>query len=49
MTLHVTIAAEDTSPERLRTLVEDGLRRSPIPNAVTHATPYALHIVTDGA
>lgn len=48
--LHVRIAATDgTPPPRLRALIEAGLRRSPIPNAVTSATPYDLHVHTEGA
>lgn len=46
MQLRVRIAARAVSPDRLRALVEDGLRRSPIPNAVKTATPLALHIDT---
>lgn len=42
--LQVRIAADGVAPERLRALVQDGLRRSPIPNAVTCATALALHI-----
>lgn len=42
--LHVRIAADGVSPERLRALVEDGLRCSPIPNAVQSATALGVHI-----
>ena len=49
LTLQVRIAAEGVPAERLRALVEAGLRHSPIPNAASHATPYALHIDTVGA
>lgn len=42
--LHVRIAARGVSAERLRTLVETGCQRSPIPTAVACATPLALHI-----
>jgi uncharacterized OsmC-like protein len=42
--LKVSIAAPGVNAERLRALVEAGLRCSPIPNAVQHATPFALHI-----
>lgn len=42
--LHVRISARDTSPERLRSLVETGCGRSPVPNAVQAALPLALHI-----
>ncbi len=45
--LTVRISAPGVAPERLRALVEDGLRRSPIPNAVQNATPLALHIDLD--
>lgn len=44
MQLRVRIAAEGVAPQRLRELVEVGLRRSPIPNAVSNATAIALHI-----
>jgi hypothetical protein len=44
MQLQVRIAAEGVSPERLRTLVEAGVRRSPIPSATRNATPLALQI-----
>jgi hypothetical protein len=42
--LHVAISAAGVSAERLRALVEAGVRCSPIPNAVQQATPFALHI-----
>lgn len=42
--LLVKIAARTVSPERLRALVEDGYRCSPIPNAVENAVPVALRI-----
>jgi uncharacterized OsmC-like protein len=45
--LVVKISAPGVSPERLRALVEDGVRRSPIPNAVQTATALALHIDVD--
>ena len=44
--LTVRIAAEGVSPERLRQLVEDGVRCSPIPSAVRTTTPLGLHIET---
>jgi uncharacterized OsmC-like protein len=44
MQLEVRIAAPGVSPERLRTLVENGYRCSPIPNAVRNAVPVALRI-----
>ena len=49
MQLLVRIAADAVAPQRLRTLVERGCRCSPIPNAVTHATPLALHIEVEAA
>ena len=33
---------QGVAPERLRALVEDGVRRSPMPSAVADATPLAL-------
>lgn len=42
--LHVAISAKGVSAERLRELVEAGVRCSPIPNAVRQATPFALII-----
>ena len=42
--LLVRIAAHGVAPERLRTLVEDACRRSPIPNAVQNAVPIDLRI-----
>jgi hypothetical protein len=47
--LHVRICAHGVSPERLRALVEDGCRCSPVPNAVHHAVPVALRIDVDAA
>jgi len=44
MQLQVRIAAHGVLPERLRALVEAGVRRSPIPSATQNATPMALHI-----
>ena len=49
MQLQVRIAASGMAPERLRTLVEDGLRRSPVPNAVSNTTALAVHIDVDAA
>lgn len=48
VTLHVHISADGVAPERLRALVEAALRQSPIPNAVSQATPLALHIEVGG-
>lgn len=42
--LHICIAARGVPPERLRTLVENGCGRSPIPSAVLAAVPMSLHI-----
>ena len=42
--LSVRISAPGVAPERLRSLVEDGVHRSPIPNAVQNATALPLHI-----
>ncbi len=42
--MSVRIAATGAAPERLRALVEEGCRCSPIPNAVQRATPLALHV-----
>lgn len=49
VTLVVRIAATGVDAPRLRALVEAGLARSPVPNAVSRATPYALHIEVAGA
>lgn len=45
--MSVRIAAAGVAPERLRALVEEGCRCSPIPNAVQQATPVALQIDVD--
>jgi len=42
--MSVRIAATGVAPDRLRALVEDGCRCSPIPNAVERATPIELHV-----
>jgi uncharacterized OsmC-like protein len=44
MQLHVTIAAQDVSAERLRALVEESHRCSPVPCAIQEETPVDLHI-----
>jgi uncharacterized OsmC-like protein len=44
LTLSVRIAADHVDPERLRAIVQAGIRRSPVPNTVTTATPLDLHI-----
>jgi uncharacterized OsmC-like protein len=45
--LHVRISAKDVAPARLRALVEDGYRCSPIPGAVVSALPVDVHIDID--
>jgi hypothetical protein len=45
--LHVRIAADGVPAQRLRALAEQGIACSPIPRAVTHAVPVALHIDVD--
>jgi uncharacterized OsmC-like protein len=42
--LHVRVAAREVSAERLRTLVAEACRRSPIPNAVQDAVPVDVRI-----
>ena len=42
--LHVRIAADGVEPARLRALVADGYRCSPIPSAVVSAVPVELRI-----
>jgi uncharacterized OsmC-like protein len=42
--ISVRIAAPGVAPERLRALVEEGCRCSPIPNAVQRATPFELRV-----
>jgi organic hydroperoxide reductase OsmC/OhrA len=42
--LRVRIAARGVPAQRLRTLVEDAVRCSPIPSAVEQALPVALHV-----
>ena len=49
VTMSVRIGAPGVAPERLRALVEEGCRCSPIPNAVERATPLALRIDVDAA
>lgn len=44
MRLDVRIGAADATEGQLRELVEDSLRRSPIPTAVRNATPLALTV-----
>jgi uncharacterized OsmC-like protein len=45
--LQVRISAEGVEPARLRALVEDGYRCSPIPGAVVSALPVELRIEID--
>src|SRR4051812_26734358 len=45
--LHVRISAKDVAPARLRALVEDGYRCSPIPGAVASALPIDVRIAID--
>ncbi len=42
--LNVRISAQGVDAERLRALVHAGMRSSPIPSAVSNATPVALQI-----
>lgn len=42
--LHVTIAANGVSAEKLRALVEESHRCSPVPCAIQEETPVGLHI-----
>lgn len=44
MQLMVRVEAPGVAPQRLREIVERGCARSPIPSAVTHATPLGLHV-----
>lgn len=45
--LAVHIQARGVPPERLRSLVQKAVGRSPIPSALQHATPLALRIHTE--
>lgn len=42
--LHVTIAANESTPMALRNLVTGCLGHSPVPSALTTATPFKLHV-----
>ena len=42
--MHVTIAASGVTPMAIESLVARCLKHSPIPSALTTATPFALHI-----
>ena len=47
--LHVTIAARGVPAQRLRELVEESHRCSPVPCAIQDETPVSLHIeIADG-
>ncbi len=46
--LHVRIAANSVEPARLRALVNDAYRSSPVPRAVSTALPVDLRIDIDG-
>jgi hypothetical protein len=45
--LHVRIAARGVEPARLRALVDDGCRCSPIPGAVANALPVDVAVDID--
>ena len=47
--LHVRIAADGVSPERLQALVERSHRQSPVPCAVRTELPLAVQVRVDGA
>ena len=47
--LHVTIAAHGVPAEKLRALVEESHRCSPVPCAIQEETPVALHIEVAGS
>jgi hypothetical protein len=49
MRLAVRIRAGGTVSARLEALVEEALRRSPIPNAVENATPIDVRVDTAAA
>jgi uncharacterized OsmC-like protein len=42
--MHVTIAANGANPMAIESLVTECLKHSPVPNALTTATPFALHV-----
>jgi organic hydroperoxide reductase OsmC/OhrA len=44
MQLQVRVRAPGVAPDRLRALVEDAIRRSPMSCAIQEAVPVALHI-----
>jgi uncharacterized OsmC-like protein len=45
--MHVTIAASNATPERLRALVESGDSCAPVATAVRNATPLTVHLEVD--
>jgi uncharacterized OsmC-like protein len=47
--LHVRISAPSVSAERLRTLVEESCRCSPVPSALQNAIPMTLRIEVESA
>jgi uncharacterized OsmC-like protein len=47
--LEVRISADGVPPERLRELVQNGYRCSPVPNAVTCVVPVDVHIEVEMA
>jgi uncharacterized OsmC-like protein len=47
--LAVRIAAAGVAPERLQALVAEGLRRSPVPNALQNATPMTVRVEVSAA
>lgn len=49
MHLHVTIAAHGVPAEKLRALVEESHRCSPVPCALQEETPVGLHIEVAGS
>lgn len=49
MELHVTIAAHGVPAEKLRALVEESHRCSPVPCALQEETPVGLHIEVAGS
>ena len=42
--MHVTIAANGVTPMTIESLVRECLKHSPVPNALTTATPFSLHV-----
>lgn len=48
MTMRVRVAAEGVAPARLRAVVEDACRCSPIADAVRHPVPLSVDIAVQG-